>query len=196
MSARHIPAKIPVNDYLQGELLSDVRHEYIDGQVYAMAGAGERHNRIAMNAAYHLRSAARGGPCGVFMSDMKSQVRDGNTYYYPDVMVACDPSDDHELYKHSPCLIIEVQSPGTEKTDRREKWFAYRNIEALRYYLLISSQTRRVEYFARNADNIWETADLDPGETLPIHCGDYRAELSLEALYEDVRLPPPSEDIG
>ena len=55
------------------------------------------------------------------MSDMKTQVRNGNGYYYPDVMLACEPGDDHELYKHSPCLIVEVQSPGAEKTDRREK---------------------------------------------------------------------------
>ena len=190
MSTRHVPAQIPVDDYLHGELLSEIRHEYVDGQVYAMAGAGERHNRIAGNAYYHLR----GGDCGVFMSDMKVQVRSGNGYYYPDGMITCDPNDDHELYKHSPCLLIEVQSAGTEKTDHREKWFAYRAIESLGYYLLISSQTRRVEYFARNADNIWETAELDPGETLPIHCGDYHAELSLDALYEDVRLPAPSEE--
>ena len=195
MSARHIPAQIAVDDYLKGELLSDVRHEYVDGQVYAMAGAGERHNRIAGNAFYHLRGAARGGNCGVYMSDMKAQVKGGNGYYYPDVMLACDPDDDHELYKHSPCLIVEVLSPGTETTDRREKWSAYSAIEALRYYLLVSSQTRRVEYFARNGDNIWETAELDSGETLPIQCGGYRAELSLDALYEDVRLPPPPEDI-
>ena len=125
---------------------------------------------------------------------MKTQVRNGNGYYYPDVMLACEPGDDHELYKHSPCLIVEVQSPGTEKTDRREKWFAYRAIKSLRYYLLISSQSRRVEYFARNTDGLWETADLDPDEVLSIQCGDYHAELSLDALYEDVRLPPPAED--
>jgi len=124
------------------------------------------------------------------MSDMKVQVRDGDAFYYPDVMLACDPDDDHELYKHSPCLIVEVLSPGTEKTDRREKWLAYRDIESLYYYLLIDSRSRRVEYFARNSGGIWETADLDPDELLAIDRGDYHAGLSLEQLYEDVRLPP------
>ena len=194
MSVRRIASRISVDDYLQEELLSEVRHEYLGGQVYVMAGAGERHNRIAMNAAFHLRSAARGGLCGVFMSDMKVQVRAGSAFYYPDVMLACDPDDDHELYKRSPCLIVEVLSPGTEKTDRREKWFAYRDIASLRYYLLVSSRTRRVEYFVCNADGLWETAVLDPGEILEVGCGDYRGELSLDTLYEDVRLVAPSED--
>jgi len=188
MSARHIPAQIAVDDYLQGELLSEVRHEYVDGRVYAMAGAGERHNRIAGNAFYHLRGAARGGDCGVYMSDMRVQVRDGNGYYYPDVMIGCATDDDHELYKRSPCLIIEVPSPGTETTDRPEKWSAYSAIKSLHYYLLISSQQRHAEYFVRNADDIWETAEIDPGETLLIQCGDYHAELSLDYLYEDVRM--------
>jgi Uma2 family endonuclease len=190
MSARHIPSRISVDDYLQGELLSEVRHEYIDGQVYVMAGAGERHNRIALNAAFQLRGAARGGPCGVFMSDMKVQVRGGDTFYYPDVMLCCDPDDDHERCKRSPCLIVEVLSPSTETTDRREKWLAYRGLEALRYYLLVDSRSRRVGYFVRNPDGVWETAELDPGERLDIDCGDYHAGLSLEQLCEDVRLPP------
>jgi len=188
MPARRIPAQITTDDYLQGEMLSQVRHEYIDGRVYALAGAGDRHNRIAMNAVFHLRGPARGGDYGVYMSDMRVQVRDGNGYYYTDVMVACCPEDDHQLYKRNPCLIIEVLSPGTEIIDRREKWSAYSAIESLRYYLLIISQHRQGQYFVRNADDIWETAEIDPGETLTIQCGDYRAELSLDVLYEDVRM--------
>ena len=188
MSAGRIPAQITTDDYLQGELLSQVRHEYLDGRVYAMAAAGERHDRIAMNAAFHLRGPASGGDCGVYMSDIRVQVRDGNGYYYPDVMVACSPDDDHQLYKRSPCLIVEVLSPGTETIDRREKWSAYSAIESLRYYLLISSQHRQIEYFVRNADDTWETTEIDSDETLTIQCGDYHAELSLDALYEDVRM--------
>ena len=188
MSARPLSLPLSVDEYLQGELTSELRHEYIDGQVYAMAGAGERHNRIAGNAFFHLRSAARGGPCGVFMADMKVHIEAQGIFYYPDILLTCDPRDDQELYKTRPCLIVEVLSASTERTDRREKWLVYRQIPSLRYYLLVSADSRRVEYRARNADGAWEAALLDAGGSLPIRCGDYRAELTLDDLYEDVRL--------
>ena len=108
-------------EYLAGEQCSNIRHEYLAGQVFAMAGAGEKHNRISLNIAFHLRAAARGKPCGVFISDMKLRVEPSDAYYYPDVMVTCDPTDNESLYKRSPCLIVEVLSPTTESIDRREK---------------------------------------------------------------------------
>nr|VFK33209.1 MAG: Putative restriction endonuclease [Candidatus Kentron sp. MB]VFK35884.1 MAG: Putative restriction endonuclease [Candidatus Kentron sp. MB]VFK77533.1 MAG: Putative restriction endonuclease [Candidatus Kentron sp. MB] len=118
--------------YLNGESVSKVRHEYIEGDVFAMAGASERHNRIAVNIAFALRSAARGGPCGVFVSDMKVRVG-RERFYYPDVMLVCEGEDDDAYYKDRPCLIAEVVSDSSEGTDRREKWFAYRAIPSLGY---------------------------------------------------------------
>jgi Uma2 family endonuclease len=76
---------------------SQLKHEYVDGQVYAMAEAGERHNRIAGNAFFQFRSAARGSPCGVFIADMKLRVAEQNSFYYPDVMLTCQADDDHPL---------------------------------------------------------------------------------------------------
>ena len=179
---------IKVEEYLEGALRSELRHEYLDGQVFAMAGAGERHGRITLNLAFHLRVAARGGPCGVFINDMKARIDSRNIFYYPDVMLVCDSADDEEYFKRRPCLIAEVASPSTWMTDRREKLFAYRDLPSLHYYLLISTERREVEYFIRDADGAWATARLEEGEVLAVACEGYRAELRLADLYEDVRL--------
>lgn len=178
---------LSVEDYIDGELNSDIRHEYIDGQVYAMAGASERHGRIAGNTFFHLRSAARGGSCGVFQSDMKVRIEAGNRFYYPDVLMYCDPADNEDYFKRRPCLIAEVLSESTEATDRREKWLAYRLLPSLQYYLLIASKERFVEYCRRSASGDWDLLLLSADERLEIHCEGLRASLSLDDIYEDVR---------
>ncbi|TXH77407.1 MAG: Uma2 family endonuclease, partial [Thiothrix sp.] len=126
-------------EYLAGEALAEFRHEYVAGEVYAMAGASERHNRITLNIAFQLRAKARGSQCGVFMNDMKLRIQQGERFYYPDVMLGCSQEDSHEFYKDKPCLIAEVLSPSTETTDRREKWLAYAQIPSLHYYLLVET---------------------------------------------------------
>ena len=173
-------------DYLALEESSEIRREYVAGRLYAMSGASERHNRIAGNVFFYLRGPARGGPCGVFMSDMKLRIQTPRAYYYPDVLLTCDPDDRHELYKTCPCLVAEVLSPSTEAIDRREKLRAYQSIPQLRYILLIASNRTEVDYFCRNDQGEWETARLDEGEVLWVECGPYRAGLGLEDIYEDV----------
>lgn len=186
MSTLHKIPFLTEQDYLAYELTADCRHEYLDGQIYAMAGAGERHNRIGLNIAFHLRAAARGGPCGVFVNDMKLCVDQGRAYYYPDVMLVCDSRDDEDNYKQSPCFIAEVLSQSTEITDRREKCLAYQKIPSLRYYLLASSDRLHADYFQRDQSGEWQTAMLEAGETLTVECESYRAVLTLDDIYEDV----------
>ncbi|MDD1617146.1 MAG: Uma2 family endonuclease [Methylococcaceae bacterium] len=173
-------------EYLALELDADMRHEYIDGQLYAMAGASERHNRIALNIGFHLRMAARGGHCGVFMSDMKLKLAWQKTYYYPDIMLVCNAQDNNEYYKQQPCFIAEVLSASTANTDKREKLLAYTKIPSLRYYLLISSDKTQVEYFVRDTQDEWQTALLEADEILNIDCENYQAVLRLSDIYEDV----------
>ena len=185
----NLPAQIPplgAEDYLEGEQRSDIRHEYVAGEVYAMAGAGERHNRIAGNVFFHLRSATRGTPCGAFMSDMKVRVAAAEAFYYPDVVLTCDPSDDAPLYKASPCLIAEVLSPATEVVDRREKLIAYRTLEALRYYLLVAQDLRRVELYERQDAGGWVHTIYEGDGELAFNCGDLAIRFSLADVYEDV----------
>ncbi len=187
--------KLGIEDYLQGEKLADTRHEYIAGDVYAMAGAGERHNRISLNIAIALRIPARGSDCGVFISDMKLKMQSNNAvqntsntcFYYPDVMLGCDNNDDHPMYKTSPCFIAEVLSPSTEATDRREKLLSYKNISSLKYYLLVSSMHEAAEYYQKNAQGEWDKFELGQDGVINIHCNNYHASLCLDEIYEDVR---------
>ncbi len=187
--AAHEHLTIPVQEYLEGEQGSDIRHEYLAGQVFAMAGAGEKHNRIAGNLFFHLRAAARGKECGVFISDMKVRVEHNDAYYYPDVMVTCDPQDTESLHKRLPCLIVEVLSPATEAIDRREKFIAYRTLPSLRYYLLAAQDVRRVELYQRTEKNVqWLYQVLEGTGDIDIVCDGFHAAFTLDDIYEDVRL--------
>jgi len=186
MTALQKQTHLTQQDYLAFELTAELRHEYVDGQLYAMAGASERHNRISLNVGFHLRAAALGGHCGVFVSDMKLKIAWRNAYYYPDVMLVCNAQDNGEYYKQQPFFIAEVLSLSTASIDRREKLLVYQKIPGLRYYLLISSEQKQVEYFVRDAQDEWQTALLEADETLTIVCENYHAVLSLSDIYEDV----------
>ena len=186
----NLPAQtlaVSVADYLHGEQESQIRHEYVAGRVFAMAGAGEAHNRISLNIAFHLRAATRGTPCGVFISDMKVRVAAHDAFYYPDVLLTCDPTDRESLYKTAPCLIAEVLSPSTEVIDRREKLLAYRALTTLRYYLLVAQDRRLVELYRREADGGWRYEVSEDGE-LAFDCGGLSLRMTLADIYEDVVL--------
>ncbi|MCW2313537.1 Uma2 family endonuclease [Rhodoferax antarcticus] len=178
--------RLTAEDYLSGELTSDIRHEYVDAEVYVMAGAGEAHNLIALNVASFLRSHARGGPCRVFISDMKLHVATWKAFYYPDVMVVCDPDDAQTYYKQSPSLVVEVLSPSTESIDRREKMLAYRTLPSLREYLLIAQDKRQLELYRRADDGDWLVAVR--AETGAVQLDSVNASLALDEVYEDVNL--------
>jgi len=188
MNVAVVQRVIPVQEYLEGELQSAVRHEYLAGEVYAMAGAGEKHGRIGLNLAFHLRAASRGGPCGVFMSDMKVRVNHSDGFYYPDVLVTCDAQDTQPYYKQFPCLIAEVLSPATEAIDRREKLLAYRQLPSLLHYLLVSQEQRLVEWHSRDDQGRWLLTVLEGSGVLDLACRDWRVSVSLDDLYEDVKL--------
>ncbi|BBP05733.1 hypothetical protein TPL01_24430 [Sulfuriferula plumbiphila] len=173
------------DDYLRLEQQAATRHELVDGEMYAIAGASERHNRIALNIAYHLRTVTRGKPCRAFMADMKLRVAAGATYYYPDVMLVCDPADDHPIYKRAPCFIAEVLSPATASVDLREKWQAYRTLPSLRYYLLVDAERLWAKVFFRREGEGWFEQELSPEDSLEVGCGDLHPMLTLDDLYED-----------
>ena len=186
MSAVLYKKRLTEQYYLTSEATSEFKNEFVDGDCYAMSGASEKHNLIALNIATTLRSAARGSGCKTFASDMKCRIEQGRFYYYPDVMLVCEKADNAEYYKEQPCFIAEVQSPSTERVDRHEKWQTYSQLPSLRYYLLVDSQQKKVEYFHRDAAGMWQNVALTIGQTLAISCGDYQATLSFEDIYEDV----------
>ncbi len=174
------------DEYLTGEQLSQIRHEYVAGQVFAMAGASEKHNRITLNLAFHLRAATRGTPCGVFMNDMKVHIATRDIFYYPDVVLTCDADDREPFYKTTPCLIAEVLSPSTELTDRREKLVNYRTLPSLRYYLLLSQDQRMVELYQRNEAGEWYYFCYDDTGELRLNCPPLALQFTVADLYEDV----------
>jgi len=189
-AAATVPA-IDVDDYLVGEQQSDIRHEYVAGQVFAMAGASETHNRIAGNLFFHLRAATRGTPCGVFIGDMKIRVAAHDAFYYPDVLLTCASEDADPFYKTAPCLIAEVLSPTTELTDRREKLIAYRALASLRYYILIAQDCRRVEVYSRDEAGDWRHQVYEHGGEIVFDCPPLHPRLTLDDVYEDVVLATP-----
>ena len=174
---------ITPEEYLRGELESEVRHEYFAGEVVAMAGASANHNHIAGNLFAKLHGHLEGKKCAPFMNDMKAHIQRQNDdwFYYPDVMVNCDPAGQHPYFCETPTLIIEVLSPETEVKDRREKRLAYERIEALRTYVLVSQERREVFIF-RRSHNGWDREVLpDDGETLRVPDLDF--SISLDAIY-------------
>jgi len=176
---------LSVEDYLHFEQAGEIRHEYVDGQIYAMAGTTRRHNLICTNLVALLRGAVRGTPCRAYFSDVKVRVEFGNAFYYPDVMIGCDPRDIHELYLVRPCLIIEVLSPATENIDRREKLFAYRTLPNLREYVLIGTEKKTVEVFRCEAKGEWSLTTLEMGDALQLEC--IATAISLNDIYEDIK---------
>ena len=142
-------SKISADDYLQQELRSPAKHEYVDGQIFAMAGATKRHNLIVGNIFAPAKFKGREKNCQVFAADMRVRVAATNSFYYPDVTATCDPADTEELYLTKPCLIVEVLSPATAATDRREKRLAYGTLESLREYWLVDQDRRSVEIYRR-----------------------------------------------
>jgi Uma2 family endonuclease len=173
-----------VEEYLQHELAGDIRHEYIGGHIYAMVGASDARNLIAMNLGSVLHNHLRGGPCQVFMSDMKLRLRiAGETvFYYPDLMVACRADDRARYWRDHPCLLVEVLSEATARTDRREKLLAYREIDSLEEYLLVEQDLASVTLHARA--RAWHPLHLGPADTL--HLAAVDLELPVAALYEGV----------
>lgn len=148
-------AYISEEDYLASEELSPVKREYVDGQVFAMAGATDAHNVITLNVAVHLHSHLRGSACRAYVNDMKARIQAINTYYYPDVMVSCGPRNPQAVFTETPVLIVEVISRSTETTDRREKLANYRKIPTLREYVLIGQRKRLVEVYRLNDEGEW-----------------------------------------
>jgi Uma2 family endonuclease len=185
MSALAMPSRLSVEDYLAGEEASDVRHEFIAGEVYAMTGASRAHGLIALNLGAFLRPLLRGGDCQAFISDMKVrlEIAGDAVFYYPDLVMTCDPDDRASDYCRAPCLVVEILSPQTRRIDRREKFLAYTSMPSLRSYLLISQELRQVELFRRERG--W-TPEVYREGAVPLDC--LGEVLPLEAIYEGVDL--------
>jgi Uma2 family endonuclease len=177
-----------IEEYLQLEQTSEIRHEYLGGEIFAMSGGSKEHNTITLNIASRVRSHLRGGSCSIFMADMKVRIQLANQnksiFYYPDVIVTCDPQDQDRFCLNYPCLIIEVLSPSTETTDRREKLVNYRTLDSLREYVLVSQDEIKVEVYRKDEQGNWSLEILGKDDELQLKS--VGLNLSMSEVYEDV----------
>ena len=176
-------------EYLAFELRSEERHEFVRGHVFAMSGAMYRHHHIVSNIQTALHAVARGGPCEVFRESFKLRV--GDDVYYPDVMVACRHDlAPRDLWLTAPCLLVEVLSPDSGRTDRVEKRDAYTRLPSLRAYLVVHTTHRHVERHWRDAAGVWHEDWVGgPAGEVPVPCPT-PATLSLDTIYEGSEVPP------
>lgn len=142
------------------------RHEFFQGEVFAMVGARRAHGRVVSNLNRHLNEQLEGTPCQVFAEGMKLQIAD-DTLLYPDLFVTCDRADlATEMIFRSPTLVVEVLSPSTQAYDRSQKFALYRRVASLQEYILVDPDTRRVEAFRREPDGRWVFDDMSQSEAL------------------------------
>jgi Uma2 family endonuclease len=155
MGLAKLKTKISVEDYLAGEEISPVKYEYVYGEVYAMAGTSDNHNRIVRNLVTALTNHLRNSPCEPFMGDIKVRVSQ-NVYYYPDVLVSCEENPESPYFRNEPILIIEVISPSTQEIDRREKLLFYQRMPSVQEYV-VEQEKLLVEIHRRQPDGHWIT---------------------------------------
>ncbi len=178
------PALLSAEEYLELEQRTAVKHEYVAGRLFALAGGTSRHNRLTVNLSAQLWPAARERGCRLYTSDMKVRIHDstGEVFYYPDVMLVCDSNEPPDpLYEERPCVIAEVLSPSTEAVDRREKLLTYQKIPSLQAYLLVSAEEPRVEGYYREKGG-WRYLLAEGRGEVCFPCVD--VTLSLEEMYQ------------
>ena len=168
--------------YLDGELLSDIRHEYIEGEVYAMVGAHKYHNQIVMTVSNVFYNHLLGKPCQPYASDMKVKI--DRKYFYPDVMVDCSQVD-ADYYIEQPSIIVEVLSKSTRQHDKTVKRLAYFQIASLKEYVLIEQDFVEIELWSRDQDNRWQQSVYYLGDDITFHS--IGLSVSVENIYRQVK---------
>ncbi len=184
MAQTHIKqteTSISEEDYLEGEVHSDIKHEYIDGEVYAMSGAKVAHNRISGNINRKFGNHLEGKPCEPFSADMKVKV--GSKYFYPDVLVDCSNLDDNDLFTESPIILVEVLSRSTRRIDETTKRVAYLQIPSLQEYVLIEQDFVDVEVVRRSEG--WQSKHYFLGDEITFES--IKLTLAVEEIYDRVK---------
>lgn len=177
--------RLDAQAYLDWESQQADRSEYMDGEVFAMVGVRRVHATVAGNVFAALREHLRGTPCLAFTADMKLRVEPVDAFFYPDVMVTCNPQDRRaDLFIEHPLLIVEVLSDSTAAYDRGAKFASYRQIPELQEYVLIDIAARGVEVFRRQPGNEWLLHDY-AGEP-DCRFDSVKLTLGLATVFEDV----------
>ncbi len=189
MEAQRRPYLTP-DEYLAIERQSELRSEYLDGEMFAMSGSSREHNLIVTNLSREISSRLRGHPCETYTNDQRVHIPSAGSYVYPDLVVACgEPLFQDQQFDSllNPTLIVEVLSPSTEAYDRGGKFEHYQAIPSLAEYILVAQDKPRVEQFLRQDGNRWlltAFSGLDARIVLP----SIRCELALGDIYERIDL--------
>jgi Uma2 family endonuclease len=190
MSSLAIQPRYTPQEYLARERAATEKSEYVNGEIYAMAGASEWHNLIAVNLLFAFKGQLRERPCKTYTSDMRVKVSETGMYTYPDVTVACGDvqfEDAHHDTLLNPTLIVEVLSPSTENYDRGKKFARYRKIASLTDYLLVAQDRIHVEHFVRQGP-WWRFSEYDdPAATFDLTAIGCR--LTLRDIYDHISFP-------
>ena len=173
-------------DYVAMDAASETKHEFVNGEIFAMSGGTPEHSRLSVNVQAELRSALRGRPCVTFNSDLRVRVLATGLGTYPDASVVCgrlevDPEDKNTVT--NPAVIVEVLSDSTESYDRDDKRAHYRQIPSLRDYLLVSQHERRVDHYHRNDDGTWTLRDVRAGGE--VRLDSIGCQIAVDAIYDD-----------
>ncbi|MGJ5672129.1 MAG: Uma2 family endonuclease [Nostochopsis sp.] len=179
------PQKMTIEEYLAWEPLQELRYEYVNGKVFAMTGSTIPHNDIALNLYRTLYPHLRARGCRVNVSDVKVQLTPKSPYYYPDVIVSCDPQDlNARKFIQNPKIIAEVLSPSTASRDRDEKFTNYLKMPSLQEYLLIDSEKISVERYCRGEGRMWLYYPYIEGDIITLSSIEF--EMAIALLYEGV----------
>ncbi len=184
MTASASKTRMTATEYLALEAANAEKHEFHDGDVFAMAGGSPRHNLLTNAVGAELRSALRHRGCHVLSSDQRVAALPGRSYVYPDVVVVCGELRLEEGTRDvlsNPTIVVEVLSPSTEAFDRGGKWDAYQRLESLTDYVLVSQGSPSLEHFAREADGSWRYRHVGLGEQLMLSNG---ATLDVAAIFD------------
>lgn len=185
--------RISVEEYLRLEETAETKHEYVDGDVVAMAGATEEHNRIVGSLLREVGSFLKGKGCDIFPSDFRVTTPAAKSYFYPDATVVCgDLQKQPNIFDtlQNPVVIFEVMSEGTENIDRGYKFFHYQQIPSLQEYILIDSRTYAIEAIRRQSNNTWKFEKLSLADK-QLHLDSIGCSLSFDDIYYRVQFPQP-----
>jgi Uma2 family endonuclease len=180
-------AKTP-EEYLAFERASPEKHEYYQGEIFAMSGAGMRHNQIQVNFIREVGWFLKGKPCDVFGSELRVHIPDNSLYTYPDALIVCDKPqllDDEFDTLLNPVIIVEILSRSTQSYDRGDKFMLYRAIPSLQEYILINSEKAGVEHYRRQPDQTWVLQE-EHSITGMLTLHSIHFSLSLSELYSGV----------
>lgn len=190
----HYPQyRIRAEEYLRAESTSKCKHEYWDGETFAMPGGTQAHSIISLNISSILKARLKGSGCRAHASDLLVHVEATNSFYYPDALVDCGAYDPNSRFTKTPALIFEVLSPSTASTDRREKLVAYKRIPSLKAYVLIQQARKRIEIYRRENDN-WTLEQTATGGTIVLAVcpeKDVIISIDVEDIYEDSGINDP-----